>query len=376
VLNKAKLQMFNFTVHHNQQINKKILLDLDRISSIIIQQLPDVEALILVGGFGRGEGSVLIKNGTPQPINDYDVVIILKNKPSSFNFKKLAQTTANEINIRLIDFIPYLKNDLLQLKPTIFNYDLKYGGYVFYGNKKILNEIPRYKADEIPLIEGKILLFNRMVCLLESFSLNFKKRLLTQKEKFFLVNQTSKAILACCDSLLLLEGSYHHSYLERYKRFSKKFKQKNKKITSLVQRATNFKLRPRENINFDTIEYWFDVKEEFIKTLQQYLEVIYNKKFKDWANFAKTYNKKNVRFYLKKIRNKPKGINDKAHIKKNIELAEIFLLSSIENNFIINPTNIDRAKIVLKKITEKNYPNNNWEALRKECVNLWFQHLH
>jgi len=61
--------------------------------------------------------------------------------------------------------------------------------------------------DNMPLKEGKILLFNRLICLLECYSEDFLLREPKVEEKFFLVNQCSKAILACCDALLLLKGN-------------------------------------------------------------------------------------------------------------------------------------------------------------------------
>lgn len=243
----------HFTIAKDVKIDKKILLDLERITKLVLSNISDVNSLILVGGFGRGEGSVLVENGFPDPLNDYDIVLIGEKECDGIKLKNLSKDIAQKVGIRSIDLIPIKKDTLPMLPCTIFNYDFKYGSYIFYGDKNVLEIIPKYDSIRIPLEEGRILLFNRMICMLESYSEEFKKREITCDENFFLVNQVGKAILACADSLLVLKGKYHHSYIERNKRFSEIF-MGDGKMVSLVKHATDFKLRPYYEINFDPIK--------------------------------------------------------------------------------------------------------------------------
>ena len=361
-----------FQIDKMHAVDEKILSDLEIIKSLLLKNVPGVYSLILVGGFGRGEGGVLFENGVPKPINDYDIVIISKYRLYRSRRKKLSKEIAKELGIRLVDLIPIERTHLSKLPYTMFNYDLKYGGHIFFGDKNILGGMPDFNPSRMPLLEGKILLFNRMICLLESYSAEFTKRSPTEDEKFFLTNQSSKAILACCDALLLSKGLYHYSYNERCSRFSETFKVK-KKITGLVEQATDFKLRPTRKMNFDAVNYWIDVREEFVNTLKSFLELFYKRHFRDWKDFSEFYKSQETSLMKKVIntlRRKP------ITTKGNIELSEIFLLNAIGGESL-NDTYMNHARLNIEEVCGKTLESDvDWEYLRKECVRLWFEYLH
>ncbi len=364
----------NFTIDKIQVANKKILSDLETIKRLLLKNLTDIRYLILVGGFGRGEGSVLLENGIPKPLNDYDIAIISENNLDLSKLKKLSGEIAKEVGIRLVDLIPIKNIDVSKLPYTMFNYDMKYGGYIFFGDKDILEKMPDYDPSKMPLIEGKILLFNRMICLLESYSEEFRKRESNEDEKFFLTNQSSKVVLACCDSLLLLKGLYHHSYFERCRRFSEMFKER-KRLVGLVQRATDVKLKPKREIDVDTVKYWFDVREMFINTLSEFLEFFYGRKFDNFEMFYNFYKKEGIS-PLRRIANVIRLRRSVSFRKSNIELLELALLHAINEESYIDRF-LRFSKLKLEEITKETYPDDiTWEFMRKKCVNLWFKYLH
>lgn len=49
---------YNFTFEKNREVNRKVEQDLLTIKKELLNNLRDVSALILVGGFGRGEGRI------------------------------------------------------------------------------------------------------------------------------------------------------------------------------------------------------------------------------------------------------------------------------------------------------------------------------
>ncbi|SVB90683.1 uncharacterized protein METZ01_LOCUS243537, partial [marine metagenome] len=77
-MNKRINNSTKFTIHDNQDIYHRISSDLDLITQIILNEFTNIESIVLAGGFGRGEGSVLIVDNDIQPINDYDIYIITK----------------------------------------------------------------------------------------------------------------------------------------------------------------------------------------------------------------------------------------------------------------------------------------------------------
>ena len=77
-MNKRINNSTKFTIHDSQDIYHRISSDLDLITQIILNKFTNIESIVLAGGFGRGEGSVLIVDNDIQPINDYDIYIITK----------------------------------------------------------------------------------------------------------------------------------------------------------------------------------------------------------------------------------------------------------------------------------------------------------
>lgn len=349
----------NFTQWNDPAINKKILADLSIIVTMIKASIPDAVDIILTGGFSRSEGSVLYDGLGVQPVNDYDIVITSDLPLDQELLRSLSVKIATTIGIRLIDLINIPIKNLKSLPYTMFNYDLKFGGEVIYGNARILDEIPNMDSSKMPLTEGKVLLFNRLICLIECFNYDFLRQTLTNEEKFFLVNQCNKAILACCDAHLILHGKYHHSYREKNKRFQDSLSS-DMKLKNFVNMATNFKLAPTKRIDFNVVDYWFDAKKLFLDTLLTYLNktFVLSKKFSDFVDFGEFY--------------AGYSLNSKT---SNLELAEIFMLLSINNeDFDFDYLKI--AKQQITKISSQNLGEYDWERTRKECTRLWFELNH
>jgi anaerobic magnesium-protoporphyrin IX monomethyl ester cyclase len=348
-----------FSLWEDPQVNEKILTDLSTIVSMIRTAIPNTEDIILTGGFGRGEGSVLYENSMIRPVNDYDFVIISKIPLDYQLLKSLSEKIATTIGIRFIDLINISIQDIKSLPYTMFNYDLKYGGTVIFGDTHILDSIPEMDPARMPLTEGKDLLFNRLICMIECFNYDFLRRNPTTEEKFFLVNQCNKVILACCDTQLILAGKYHHSYREKNIRFQT-ICSSEQNLRNFVDMATHFKLAPTTRIDFDVINYWFGVKKIYLAILLGYLNktFVVSDKFSEFKEFS--------RFYSDFSFNSTKS---------NLELAEIFTLLSI-NNDGIDVDYLNMAKERVMSITGQDLVDCDWEKLRKECTRLWFRLNH
>lgn len=367
---------YNFTFKKNREINRKIERDLSAIKRVLINNLKDVYALILVGGFGRGEGSVILKNNQVQIVNDYDIVIVAKKVISREQIKLLSKRITKMLSIRLIDLIPLRFSDLPHLPLTIFNYDLKYANYIFFGDQKVLDIMPDYKSELIPLSEGKNLLINRLICLAESFSEKYKNKETTGKQSLFLVNQCAKATLAVSDAFLLLRNKYHPSYEIRARMFKKEYG-KMKKLNSLVSEATKFKLMPQDSIQLsDPANYWYSRKEIFLSNFLNFMNSYYKKKFLTIDEF--------VTYYLKI--NQPKMIEKLASflniqyrasnfLRAKIDCTQLLVLAAHEADSI-NKYYLNKAQELLAPYHEENSKSLSWEQLRKVNVELWYKFFH
>ena len=372
----------NFTVHQDPRINKYIEQDLSFLRKALKEQFPNITALILTGGFGRGEGSLLWQNGLPKPINDYDIVVLFKKKIDRNALRTQSVILAKQLAIRFVDLLPINEAQTPHLPYTQFNYDLSQGNYTFYGDPQLLSRLPTWDSAQMPLSQGKKILFNRLVSLLEGYSTRFLIEPPTDQEAFFLANQCSKAILACVDALLMLKGHYHYSYQQRYINFSQDYTHDPESIR-LVKRAVEFKLRPQFQPPFDVITYWFYSRDFFVKTLKHFLNIFYEREFSDWVNFDKFYRS---RIYLN-------NGNTKGHLKDlvrlglrrplvfdqiiNLDLAQIHLSAAIidknqDDALLVNLAR-ERLRAIQKNIVQ---PLDHWEDLRAKSVSLWYQLKH
>jgi len=274
----------------NPKINEKVAKIIERLKDELVSQFHP-KSIIISGSFGRGEATVIEENGKLKFLSDCEVILI----PYKwiFNRRKLEKFEQNfykktglKVEIwgftpTLYLFLPFLSK---KIKPTIANYDLKYGSKVIYG-KNYLERIPNFKPEDIPLWEGVRLLLNRMAEALEHFSLNPSDEML-----FW----TDKIVLACQDSLLLLLKEYTPSYRERNERFIKLSECfKLPCIQTLVEFAkevTNRKLGSNSAISTDgRLEYWFEVQKVCDEVLRCILKEGYNIEFKDYIEFQEKY---------------------------------------------------------------------------------------
>ncbi len=138
------------------RVKKRLTADLKLIRECLIDFQP--LSIILYGGYGRGEGSwVWYNNENCVPYNDYDILMILEKKIPEEIIKSIRKKLAQDIGIRWVDIGQKTPKELKKLRPSIYNYDLKYASKVIYGEEYILDQIPHIDVSKLPLEEGNIL---------------------------------------------------------------------------------------------------------------------------------------------------------------------------------------------------------------------------
>jgi hypothetical protein len=178
---------------------------------------PYSEAGILLGGYGRGEGTpYILPDGTEAPFNDYDLIVIVEELTETLRstLKQLEKKLTDELQLP-VDLYPYRKADLKTCEFSLLNYEMKYGHMVIWGNRDALSAMPEYAHDAIPASEGTRLLLNRGKLLLD-----IQERLktgapLSDEETLRFIKFIFKARLALGDCALLAEKKYHISYAKK-----------------------------------------------------------------------------------------------------------------------------------------------------------------
>ena len=273
--------MGKYTIHPYEQVDTQIEKDLHLIIDGIRKSVSELTAIILVGGFGRGEGSVRIINGTVKPLNDYDLVVVSEDYTKSHALSKLSKRLAQKIGIDFVDIGLLSPRALSFLSPAIFSYDLKYGSRVIYGDPNVLEQIPNYLSEDIPLCEGMRLLFNRMAEIVGRFSLERFHRSLAPAETQYMTNSVNKVLMACGDALILLQKRYHYLYQRRQEIFREIFQSNRYEFLDvasfeLINQAYAEKLAPGDTDRKVPTTFLLEVlpllKKIFFIYIEQYLE--------------------------------------------------------------------------------------------------------
>ena len=247
--------MNKYTVYGNSEFDEKIDSHMREIRDAVLEVVPekDLSALILGGGYGRGEGGVFIQGETMELYNDFDFFVISNNIPRSkmreyhSNLQEVSEALSEKIGID-VDFGPFKNiSELSTMRFTMMWYELKKAHVVVYGDEDILNRIPDFQADRIPLPEAMGLMLNRAVGLLLA-----KRRLdesggFSREDADFVERNITKAAMAAGDAFLICNHTFHHSYVKRME-LMEDFKQDalidDNDFLNIYRNAVMYKLKP------------------------------------------------------------------------------------------------------------------------------------
>jgi hypothetical protein len=182
-----------------------------------------LEAVVLGGGYGRGEGGVLSTPLGDRPYNDLEFYVFVRNNRLvsdwrySAALRELGERLSSHAGLH-VEFKIETAARLRQGQVSMYNYDLVAGhrviigiGVCFQGCEHLL------RPERIQPVEATRLLFNRCTGLL--LARDFLKRdALTADQADFVVRNLAKAQLAVGDAVLTAFGLYHWSSVERKER--------------------------------------------------------------------------------------------------------------------------------------------------------------
>jgi hypothetical protein len=241
-----------------------------------------IAAIVLGGGYGRGEGGVFAGGGREKrPYNDLDFFVIaenvgfLKRKKIDRGMAGLGKALSAELGVE-VDFGPAKTlKQLSRVSPTMLWQELKEGHLVIYGDRDVLQALPYYDLRDLPRVEGLQLLLNRGAGLLLAKQL-LEKGDNSRDELDFIGRNLYKAVLACGDVFLLIQKQYCFPILERLARLEDS---KGKKIdpqdVDLYEKAVEFKLSPRICTMSELIELQALAMNLYEKTCRYFFSVCY-----------------------------------------------------------------------------------------------------
>jgi hypothetical protein len=255
-----------YTGHTDPAAETVVDTQLRRVLEAIAGRVGRVQAVVLSGSFGRGEGGVFRDGaGALRPVNDYDVLVVDPRNLAE-PLAGLGDALASELGLDFVD-LSYSDGNWESLPPTLFYYDLKNGSRVIAGDPSVLDRIPAHTAADLPVYESVKLLLNRTAGLLSGLRGRFLAgEAPTAAEGRYLTNQIVKCLMAIGDSHLVRWQAYDSSYRTRRERFGwlARGAGLDAGLAAQVCRAYEFKCQP----DYDTVGDW----RAAVRELQPHLE--------------------------------------------------------------------------------------------------------
>jgi hypothetical protein len=214
-----------FTIDGGEPLEQRLEATCRRVAEGVGRILPGrkLRALVLGGGYGRGEGGVLREGDREHPYNDLEFYVLargnrlLNERRYGRALRNLGEDLSPAAGLHVefkIDAVGRLERERI----SMFSYDLVAGHKVVRGERDVFRDCGHHlEAQRIPLQEATRLLFNRCTGLLLARE-RLDRRSLTEEDADFIARNTAKAALALGDAVLTAHGQYHWSCRERHRR--------------------------------------------------------------------------------------------------------------------------------------------------------------
>ncbi|MCB9799312.1 MAG: hypothetical protein H6757_00955 [Candidatus Omnitrophica bacterium] len=242
-------QWGRFTARGSVEVEERITAIMTEVCERLKKALApqDCDAVVLLGGYGRGEGGVLREGGIEKPHNNFDLLMITRTAhPKRINALRIKASTAIEdlAGKYKVEFdIGVIARSKLQKSPSLVMwYDMRHGHKILLGPKDYVSGMSQFELEKIPVWDVENLLINRGTLVIIN-DLIIEQKDLDEKIQRLIIKHTIKAIIGYGDALLYFLGKYHWSYCEKQKRMAAageipaSFKQ-------LYNEAMNFRFEP------------------------------------------------------------------------------------------------------------------------------------
>lgn len=238
-----------FTASGDEVAEARVARDASALVALLRATLPDIRAVFLVGGYGRGEGGVYAGPSGPEPFNDYDILAVVegggplrlrraKHRLSAVR-ERLHATAGVPVDVALQE-----RRALRRVPLSILWYEMAAGHRLVWGDAAA-GEFPRFDPRDLPLDEAILLLTNRGSSLLLRAAGRGRPGP-PQSVSVHDATDAMKLVLAWGDTLLLRARQYTVSYRDRLSRLEElddagPF---GDEVKRWYRRAVEFKLSP------------------------------------------------------------------------------------------------------------------------------------
>ena len=236
-------------------------------------KLPGLRAVVLGGGYGRGEGGVLHTASGDALYNDLDFFVFSSGAGRALRdridraLRELAGPWTEKLGVA-VDFGP-VKNcgALKKVASTLMFQELLRGWKPVWGTPELARWIPAREPRELPFSEAARLLLNRGMGLV--FAGEYLKK--GNPDADFIVRNMNKALLGAGDALLIASGEYRWRGEERAEHF-RSWAAREKlpaEYVSSYEKAFRYKLEPLPVLPEDPRSEWRKCREFYLEAVRR-----------------------------------------------------------------------------------------------------------
>jgi hypothetical protein len=217
-----------YTIDGSDELETHLARSCAKIAAGIRGLIPasKLEAVLLGGGYGRGEGGVLRTPEGDKPYNDLEFYVCvrgnrhLNEKLHGQALHVLGEILTKQVGVEVEFKITSLR--AIAASPTsMFSHDLIVGHRWLIGDEPLLAGCAQHRdAAQIPLSEATRLLMNRASGLLFARE-RLARATFTPADADFVARNIAKAQLALGDAVLVNHGQYHGRVQERHRRLQR-----------------------------------------------------------------------------------------------------------------------------------------------------------
>ena len=426
--------MGKYTIYENSFVDENIESMISKITKKVVNKLSEftIASIYLVGGFGRGEGSVLIENDKIIPLKDFDFIIVfhnaLPNNELIIEIKK--QVLLDVMNIRSNDVFQLHKFtfdiNVISLSRVlsiywsdIFSYEWKTASILLYGID-IRKNIKTCSIHQMPQSASFHFVFQKLIGLTGHLTFDkLIKKTWASDENLNLAMECYKTYIEIGTCISLIANCYAPSFYQRAENLKKEVKHnlilqrlfnEIPNLLDLIILSTKKKLKPNKNeFPKNLKEFYFQTKNHLIKVIDNIVFSKINLKLKinpipllntDTRNYWDLFIYSNIyfripvfknlyksfpaiifplriifRIYLFKLQNYSQRIS-LLYLKTypNLIIYSIgYLLLSCINSDGINEFYLNTAEKLLNSLYFKTNTTNlslykKWEVLRKKFI--------
>jgi len=207
----------SFTLSRNREADalvRQVVTELRREVNGLASEF-GLAALVLGGGYGRGEGGALVTPGQPVSLyNDMDFFVFTRNAGRrrrrwlDIRLGHLVESWSTRLGIDM-DIAPAREVSRLSKLPITLMYQELCRGYCYvFAVEDVIEKIPLAPPSALPVLEGMRLLMNRGSGLLQASQLLIGAGPTEPAERDFVWRNLHKCALGCGDALLIAAGQY------------------------------------------------------------------------------------------------------------------------------------------------------------------------